>query len=426
MKSAILLAFYLGDQMISGIMPFSSGPFSIAAVLICWRRSNPTSKMRLYPLIAATILLASGFLGAQFSGTTAGAFFVATTMMLTLMWTIGAGLRPGADVLITSRMAFIGVCIATAFMTLSLLGWDAQTMILKIPTNRGAGLFIEPSHYALFVMPLWLLAYQERRYRLVLYAALVFFFLTCFSATLVAFVVITLCFSLFITNASQGWGWLRVGRRLVAVSTVVVVGYYATIPVNVVGMPLHYYIGDRINGILNAGDPVSTNLSSLVVLQGVELAHISLVESRGFGVGLGNFGLSEKIVNQSDFRSTINAVAYGMDLNLRDGGLMANKLIGELGLFSLLIPVSLCLYLVRIKRMRDFRSQRYHAAFAVALICLLFVRVLPNFSGPACLALFSLAGVLQGRRSAKTSCLDPEERQRIKNPARLASVPGNS
>jgi hypothetical protein len=128
MRQALLLTFYLGDQLLSGLLPFSSGPFSIAAVLLCWRHSIVTAKMLRRALIAIAILLMAGSLGAWLSFTPVSAFFVATTLMVTLLWIIGAGLRPGTDLLITPRLAFIGVAIATSFLMLSLLGWDAQAI----------------------------------------------------------------------------------------------------------------------------------------------------------------------------------------------------------------------------------------------------------------------------------------------------------
>jgi hypothetical protein len=381
--------------MVSGALPFSSGPFSIAAVLLCWRHSIVTVKILRRALIAAVILLIAGFIGACLSFTPAAAFFVANTLMLTLMWIIGAGLRPGTDLLITPRMAFIGVAIATAFMVLSLLGWDAQTMILKFPTNRGAGLFTEPSHYALFVMPLWLIAYQEHHYRPILYAALVFTCVTCFSATLLAFGVIAMGLNLFLAAPEPRGSASKFGRQLLVFALVAILAYFATAHIGVEGTPLRAYIQNRINGVFNGGDADAPNLSSLVVLQGVELAQLSVVESSGLGVGLGNFGLSEQIASQSDFKSLINAVTIdARDLNLRDGALLANKLVGELGVFSLLIPVGLVVYLRRIRNLPDPRSRRYHGAFAAALLCLLFVRGLPYFAGPTCLALFAMAGLL--------------------------------
>jgi len=426
-RPALLLALYLGDQMVSGALPFSSGPFSIAAVLLCWRSSIVTAKMLRRALIAAVILLAAGFLGARLSGTPAAAFFVATTLMVTLMWVIGAGLRPGTDLLITPRMALIGVAIATAFMVLSLLGWDAQTMILKFPTNRGAGLFTEPSHYALFVMPLWLIAYQAQQYRPILYAALVFTCVTCFSATLVAFGVIAIGISLFLAPVAPQRVASKFGRRLSTVAAVAVLAYFGTIPLNVEGVPLHTYIKDRITGVVNAGHAEGPNLSSLVVLQGVELAQLSMVESSGLGVGLGNFGLSEQIISQSDYKTLINtSTANAIDLNLRDGGLLANKLLGELGGFALLIPVGLVVYLRRIRNLPDPRSRHYHGAFAAALLCLLFVRGLPYFAGPTCLALFSMAALLHHGQSARARRGRPRSRGTHALPCESGSAKNSS
>jgi hypothetical protein len=47
--------------------------------------------------------------------------------------------------------------------------------------------------------------------------------------------------------------------------------------------------------------------------------------------------------------------------------------------------------------MRDAKLLGYHGAFAVAVLCVLFVRALPYFSAPVCLAVFSMAGLLNSR-----------------------------
>jgi hypothetical protein len=399
MRSALILAFYLGDQLFSAIFPFSSGPFAIAVIVICMSRVVVSGGELTSIFFASTVAVGAGFAGAFLSGTPISVFFIATSTILTGVWIVGAGLRAETAILITPKGAFFGVLVSSGFLLLSVFGWDAMTYIRGMPVNRGAGLYNEPSHYALFVMPLWLIAYQHRPYRPWLYAALAFSVLWFFSTTLFASVISALVLQMYLTTKQKTQSLYKYGARVIVAAILMVLSYNISSVLTVDGMSLQAYLGSRLYGLVNSDDADAYNLSSLVVLQGIELAHLSVSQSFGMGVGLGNFGTSDQIVDQSVYRTLINTILNGADLNLRDGGLLANKLMGELGVLALAIPLMLVFYFRRLKAKIDIRQQNYHGALAATLICLLFVRALPYFSAPVCLAVLSLAGVLaaQGR-----------------------------
>lgn len=397
MRVALILTLYLSDQLVSEMLPFSSGLFPVALIAVCVSSVVVDPRVLARAIVFGALALATGFVGALMSGTPISALFVATVALLAGMYVFGAGLRGYDTVLITPNAAFVGVLVASGFLLLSVQGWDAMSILQGKPTNRGAGLFIEPSHYALFVMPLWLMAFQKRQYRIWLYLALAIVIVKCFSATLLAFMIVAFLLKVYLGNFFAQFTLYKLGRWCAGGFVLVLVAYSASSFIYVDDESLQEYVGSRLYTLVNPDDAEAYNLSSLVALQGIELAKHSLTQSWGLGVGLGNFGTSEKIVNQSDYRNVIHTFTDGEDLNLRDGASLASKLVGELGILALAIALLLARCIRNLKNVQDNRIGSYHRAIAVVLVCLLFVRALPYFSAPACLAFFSIVGLLNAR-----------------------------
>jgi hypothetical protein len=396
LRAALILTLYLSDQLVSEMLPFSSGLFPVALIALC------VSRVVVYPRVLAravafvALALATGFVGALLSRTPMSALSVATVVLLAGIYVFGAGLRGFDTLLITPNAAFMGVLVASGFLLLSVLGWDAMSMVQGRPTNRGAGIFIEPSHYALFVMPLWLIAFQKREYRIWLYLTLAFSIVKCFSATLLAFMIVAFVVTAYLQNTLIQFDLHKVGRWCAGGLVLLLVTYGLAGFIYVDDEPLQEYVGSRLYSLVNPDDAEAYNLSSLVALQGVELARLSLMQSWGLGVGLGNFGTSEQILSQSDYRNLVHTFTDGEDLNLRDGVLLANKLVGELGVLVLSMPLILVRYFRRLKCESDPDLLTYYGALAALVLCLIFVRGLPYFSAPACLCIFSLVTLLSG------------------------------
>lgn len=393
-----ILGLYLGDEMLSSLMPFSSGPFAVALVLLYAHRVPVSRSVQTQILAWGCAALLFGGAGMWLSGTPITAFFVATVVLLVAVWRCGAGLHGRASLLIPPQAAFAGVMVGVAFLALSLAGWDFHSVVSGTIRNRGTGLFLEPSHLALYLMPLWLIAVEQKRYRPWLYAALAVVVVTCFSATLPAFLISAFVLRTYLATARTEHVLFKIGKQMLTGGLLALLAYLASSLISVDGFPLHDYVQSRLYGLFNPDDATAYNLSSLVVLQGIELARLSFMQSGGLGVGLGNFGTSAQVLDSSDYRVLINAITEeGIDISLRDGGLLASKLVGELGVLSLAIPVLLASHFRRLKVELSGKLLTYHSAFAVALICVLFTRALPYFSAPVCLAIFSLAGLLHDR-----------------------------
>jgi hypothetical protein len=400
MRSALLLALYLSDEIISSRMPLSSGPFAVAFVLLYLGRSRPRPDIPQNAALVVCGLAVIGGVGAWLSGTRLSAMSLATLVLLAAIWICGAGLRGSRSQLFAPRTAAIGVLIIMLFLLLSRAGWDAFSIISGETTSRPAGLFMEPSHLALYLLPLWMIAYQRRRYRVPLVAALVIVIATSFSASLGAFLLVAYALHVFARGGSNG---SRMGGRLrAAVLVVLVLTLVSTLPlpISIGETPVQAYIGERLRGLMVGDDTEVYNVSSLVVLQGIELAYLSFVSSLGLGVGAGNLGLSQRVLDESVYKALIDSVtASGLTLNTRDGGILVNKIIGEMGLLALAFLWVGVSYLRRLTTVEANAARDYHLAFAATLVCLLFVRALPYFAAPACLALVSVASVAATYRS---------------------------
>lgn len=165
--------------------------------------------------------------------------------------------------------------------------------------------FTEPSHYALIFTPLLLdAAVKSRRWRRYAWIGLGY---------LIAF---------FLKNLS-----LAVGTTLVALVTLpllqIAIGAIVA-PMILLSIDLSYFT-DRLDFTTQ-----TTNLSTLVYIQGWELVIDSMKRSLGWGIGFQQLGYGP-------IRSTASEMIFQLtqfDLNLQDGGFVSAKLISEFGIFG--------------------------------------------------------------------------------------------
>jgi len=340
------------------------------------------------------LVVCVGFGGATLSGTPITAVFFVNVLMLGLMWLIGSGLRGCNSVVITEPFALIGVFVSCGFLLLSMLGLDLFSLLLGESTNRPTGLYLEPSHYALFTLPLWIIAYRRSQYRPWLYAALMLSLVFSYSLTLLLMILFTLFFTRLLHRTVRPYRMVTVVRDLILIITTTVICYFISSSINILeDISLREYTLERINSFISDDKSANTNLSVLVVLQGIDLAKFSFLQSCGLGVGVGNMGLSEEVAAMNQYQLIINSIMQGGDLNLRDGGVLMAKIVGEFGLLALLVPLIFVNYIRRIAKIEHEMQLNYHRAFPVLILGVLFVRALPYYSAPVCLAIFSIASV---------------------------------
>jgi hypothetical protein len=179
--------------------------------------------------------------------------------------------------------------------------------------------FTEPSHLALILMPflLYVCVTAPLRRRLLLLG-------------------LGLALVIVLESLVLAAGWLLVAlicMRGVVLPLVVV----AILAVVLTQLDLTYYV-ERLDF---SGD--SQNLSTLVYLQGWELVAEALRDTQLWGQGFQQLGL-----RGTD--SPISAVIYaliGNDSNLRDGGFLGAKIVGELGLLGIALVAALLVAIVR-------------------------------------------------------------------------------
>lgn len=233
----------------------------------------------------------------------------------------------------------------------------------------------EPSHFALNFLPLllYMVVRNPGRKRLALLSGSLLLFLMLENLTLLVGFAMILCMTVRPRRLLQ---------QLLLLMLVVFLALQFT--------ALDYYV-ERLD--LSSG---ASNLSSLVYMSGLERAYLNLVETSGLGVGFQQFGIVGSI---GDAQESITMLT-GDELNLRDGGWVASKFIGEFGILGVLCVLLYFVYFVRSAKflakasvglgMRtDPRDVFFHSCFAMYAIDLL-IRGTGYFSSSGFLFLTAL------------------------------------
>ena len=284
------------------------------------------------------------------------------------------GQQVGLD--LTARTAFAILLISAV---LGMTGFNPP----EADWNSPAFPFTEPSHFALAFTPLLLWASVSssgtRRALCLLGGLGIAAAMPSLTLLLGVLLIATICLPIWQLSLAIG---------------VCVAGSMALAP------DLGYFL-DRIDLLSDV-----TNLSSLVWLQGWELAWEAISETRGWGVGFQQLGIA---TTSAEAASTINSLAGG-DLNLLDGGFNFAKLAGEFGAFGV---AAVAAYLVNVvSAMRKLRAHSFGLkkeasgtllamSFVVAYTLELFVRGGGYFSGTSVLALAALVHLAREARIRK-------------------------
>lgn len=139
-----------------------------------------------------------------------------------------------------------------------------------------------------------------------------------------------------------------------------------------------------------------TNLSTLVYLQGWETAYLNVLETSGIGVGFQQFGI---VGMPGEIASEVTRQA-GMPLNTLDGSFVAAKLVGEFGIFSIIMLLIYFYYFIKIaKGLREISLKGlvydnylkvfYHSCYVLFVVDL-FARGLSYFSSSGFIFVSSL------------------------------------
>lgn len=243
--------------------------------------------------------------------------------------------------------------------------------------------FTEPSHYALIFTPLLLDACAKAR-----------------GLQRYAWIALGYLLAYFLKSLSLG-----VGTTLAAIITLpllqLTIAALAA-PALLLSVNLTYFT-DR----LDFGTQ-TTNISSLVYIQGQELIFESLERTFGWGIGFQQLGYGPI---QSPASKMIYQIT-GTDLNLYDGGFVAAKLISEFGFFGIFATIAFIV--IATKSASFLRKVSKHAIpsspgrdFAFAIIVGysidMFVRGVAYFTASSALFLAALIFYLKQKRTVRST-----------------------
>lgn len=261
---------------------------------------------------------------------------------------------------------------------------------LEISNLTAIGLFNEPSHFALYYIPV--IAYRlyidptDRIALISVFSALA----SLFSSTLLVGLIIIIIVAYRIN--------LKILFTILLLAGSVVISNFAT-PTKDENSQLGGGIIERISDIvyvIQSGENTGINLSSLVWINGWSQAFDTMISTSGLGLGFNQMGCG-----QYEFTGVhtevIRKLTGGITLNARDGSLLAAKVIAEFGFLGVIIvavaAISCVYWVLELKNNHKIREKvklnnlALKAAGATTLLVLLFVRSASYFMFPLMLSI---------------------------------------
>jgi hypothetical protein len=192
---------------------------------------------------------------------------------------------------------------------------------------RAGGIYSEPSHLALTMAPILVGLVCAKKKSDRVWGWVGFIAMTILSASATIFVMVLICIFVVILVRSKKIFTLRNFFQLILILI-----FFALMAKN---SPYVEELESRFNGLVEID--VSSNLSSLVYINGWETAFHNLQETNGIGLGFNRMGcIPRPVTNAGDILNLLGLNDY----NFNDGSFILSKLISELGLFGILIWIS--------------------------------------------------------------------------------------
>jgi hypothetical protein len=386
--SIITVLFLLSDQILSLFTPFSSGLgvclFILSLSINFCMHQGPRNSLKLwfFGIRSRKILIFTtyAFGLSIYAPCRARLLFSLSTTFLVMVGCIF--IKNYIQVsrlneIIKPQHAVKGLIFIFVSLLLARCGIDIYSWMRHAPTNRPSGLYLEPSHLALYSCPLAASAISKPETRVAGIALCVSIILMNFSLTAhviaIGLVVIHTIHRIFEPKPKSSPKKITVFLPLLAIFIVSL---------------LHCtYIGSRLWIVDSQKNDslMTTNLSTLVYLNGWLLAKASYIKTLGLGLGLGNMGVCEAVnVSEETLSSAVLSITNESHNSLtcvRDGSFLSSKIISELGTLGVLL---ITWYVIRFSA---FISSMFKIRFDLPLTgafvlssTLLFVRGLPYFS----------------------------------------------
>ncbi|WPL11527.1 hypothetical protein [Thiorhodovibrio litoralis] len=224
--------------------------------------------------------------------------------------------------LLASISGFLLLAAAKVSIYFYLYGWP-----------RYSDPYSEPSHLALYLLPLIIYRLTGRLTDVWSWLAVALAMLFAPSTTL----VIGLVLLLIVIVIQGGLSFKKAITIFFSVSLAYVLSQFDLFDTS------HYT--DRIRGVMQSGSPIYINTSSLIWLNGWSQAQESLVGTFGLGTGFNQMGCGRFAF--SGIFSWQMLVGNGLLLNTENGSFTAAKIIAELGIAGVIIVFFLTILSVR-------------------------------------------------------------------------------
>lgn len=389
----VLLAFLAIPSLVHYLLPVSS--MAPGLIVVCvgvlalcpWKLRSSTIPLdsNISLLLAAALFVAVHFVIAALLVPVDGWRFAGSFVGLGLVLTAAAVAAPvlfggSGDDRRPERFAFLALLVVAVFGAIGLAPPGADEYFKPVFP------FTEPSLFGLSFLPL-----------------LAFMCVTSSRGKRYLFLTIGLAVALLLQNLTLLVGLLMIALISAPIAGGVLLSVAVAAAIAFVDVDVSYYLS-RLEFTETA-----SNLSSLVYLQGWQLAADSLWSTAGWGIGFQQLGA---VASAATDASDVIYDLVGGNPNLRDGGFVLSKLVSEFGVFAV---VALALHLRfalrcagRLRRIARGESRApAGTVFALCVVVMylieVYVRSAGYFVGTGALflaALLHLRGAERAERAA--------------------------
>ena len=248
---------------------------------------------------------------------------------------------------------------------------------------RPSGIYLEPSHLALSVIPLIvaLMFSHEMHDRRWSWVSLLALLMLSGSATL--FIVVALCLiASYIATTQRSISIVATARIFFVIGSLIFLIYFS---------PFWGAFDARLNGVFKTD--FASNISSLVYVIGWQMTVDNFRTTDGLGLGFNRMGCTPR--PSTDASEVLELMGLGA-VNYNDGSFTFSKIVSELGIFGIVIWTGAAYLLFRmiVVRGRAIKAAPIYIALSVSAAMVLifggFIRGTTYFSGPFVLGLYFL------------------------------------
>lgn len=386
---------YLADQLFNLILGFGASGIALSLLII----AAPIQLQRLYLerripsinlpgiwffyVLTGWSIVATAWLG-KCGLSSKGAASLILVWLIFLAWKV----LDLSRIAISKHLSLAILILGGASLIAQYFGFGILSRFWVL--NKPSGLFNEPSHVAMYLLPLIFYRLLKNYRDPVAICLIGIILLLANSATFVVGIGL-LCLVMYARV-------LKVSPRRILLGLLALGLFLASILMVEVGLLNVSIISERVYAIILAAsraDPSGImNASAIVWLNGWSQAYDSIILTNGLGVGWNQMGCGD-FYWVGRFSNHISLWTGGLVLNWNDGSFLASKLISELGALGVVIVTWLTIRSAKAIIVYIFDSSKElsasnttivaNVAGAMAILLLLFIRANGYFLMPVLL-----------------------------------------